>query len=585
MLGMTGSEEIMANGHSDYDLDIDGVVAELGRLRSSLGSSEEEFGFLANLLQSSQLQSLVQAHSTIMSTMVENQCQPVLSSAEDIAFEVMGEIQLKGLTEPDAVELFRLLQTPHMLNILSAHDMVAQKDYVPRLPELPADADDDEEETVKIVQLVKSNEPLDGSKGCEPIVGATIKADEQTGAIVIARVMHGGAADRSGLIHVGDEVLEVNDIDVTDRSPNDVLRILTQAQGTITFKLIPADTRHSARESKVRMRALFDYTSSDDKHIPCREAGLDFSRGDILHIVSQDDIYWWQARREGDFSMRAGLIPSRALQERRILAERTQRADDKGISCVARSPGSRTTKIKKIMYDAAENDDFDREEVATYEEVAKLYPRPGCQRPIVLVGPPGVGRNELKRRLVATNPDKYRSVIPYTSRPQRPGESNGVDYHFVSRADMEDGLARGRFVEFGEYRGNLYGTAQESILSIINAGQVCVLCPHYQAIKMVRTAEMKPYIVYVKPPLYDRLKETRAASYARSTFDQTSTRGFTDDELRDMLHSAARLEFHYGHLFDETIVNDDLSTAVAQLLRTARRVETEPLWVPASWVQ
>ena len=45
---------------------------------------------------------------------------------------------------------------------------------------------------------------------------------------------------------------------------------------------------------------------------------------------------------------------------------------------------------------------------------------------------------------------------------------------------MEDGLARGRFVEFGEYRGNLYGTAQESILSIINGGQVCVLCPHYQ---------------------------------------------------------------------------------------------------------
>ncbi|XP_037068254.1 MAGUK p55 subfamily member 7-like isoform X1 [Pollicipes pollicipes] len=585
MLDMVGSEEVMANGHNDRDLDISGVVSELGKVRSSLGSNEEEFGFLANLLQSAQLQSLIQAHSTIMASMTENMCQPVLSTAEDIAFEVMGEIQLKGLTQPDAVELFRLLQAPHMLHLLSAHDVVAQKDFVPRLPDPPTDAADEEEETVKIVQLVKSNEPLDGSKGCEPIVGATIKADEQTGAIVIARVMHGGAADRSGLIHVGDEVLEVNDIDVTDRSPNDVLRILTQAQGTITFKLIPADTRHAARESKVRMRALFDYVSSEDKHIPCREAGLDFQRGDILHIVSQDDIYWWQARREGDYSMRAGLIPSRALQERRILAERTQRADDKGISCVARSPGSRSNKIRKIMYDAAENDDFDREEVATYEEVAKLYPRPGYHRPVVLVGPPGVGRNELKRRLVATNPDKYRSVIPYTSRPQRPGESNGVDYHFVSRADMEDGLARGRFVEFGEYRGNLYGTAQESILSIINSGQVCVLCPHYQAIKMVRTSEMKPHMVFVKPPMYERLKETRASSYARSTFDQTSTRGFTDDELRDMLHSAARLEFHYGHLFDETIVNDNLSTAVEQLLRTARRVENEPLWVPASWVQ
>lgn len=48
-----------------------------------------------------------------------------------------------------------------------------------------------------------------------------------------------------------------------------------------------------------------------------------------------------------------------------------------------------------------------------------------------------------------------------------------------------------------------------------------------QAIKMVRTSELKPYVVFVKPPQYDRLKETRASSYARSTFDHTSTRGFT----------------------------------------------------------
>lgn len=69
-------------------------------------------------------------------------------------------------------------------------------------------------------------------------------------------------------------------------------------------------------------------------------------------------------------------------------------------------------KIKKIMYDATENDDFDREEIATYEEVAKLYPRPGIYRPIVLIGPPGVGRNELRRRLIALQPDKYKSPVP-----------------------------------------------------------------------------------------------------------------------------------------------------------------------------
>lgn len=69
-------------------------------------------------------------------------------------------------------------------------------------------------------------------------------------------------------------------------------------------------------------------------------------------------------------------------------------------------------KTKKIMYDTTENDDFDREQIATYEEVAKLYPRPGVYRPIVLIGAPGVGRNELKRRLIDTDPDKYRTPTP-----------------------------------------------------------------------------------------------------------------------------------------------------------------------------
>lgn len=58
------------------------------------------------------------------------------------------------------------------------------------------------------------------------IQGATIKTDEVTGKIVIARVMHGGAADRSGLIHVGDEVVEVNGLNVEGKTPSDVLTIL-----------------------------------------------------------------------------------------------------------------------------------------------------------------------------------------------------------------------------------------------------------------------------------------------------------------------------------------------------------------------
>lgn len=66
----------------------------------------------------------------------------------------------------------------------------------------------------------------------------------------------------------------------------------------------------------MRVRTHFTYDPTEDKHIPCKEAGLAFSKGDILHIVSQDDGNWWQARKEGDRNMRAGLIPSKQLQER-----------------------------------------------------------------------------------------------------------------------------------------------------------------------------------------------------------------------------------------------------------------------------
>lgn len=65
--------------------------------------------------------------------------------------------------------------------------------------------------------------------------GATIKTDEETGKIIIARIMHGGAADRSGLIHVGDEVIEVNGINVEGKTPNDVLAILVGIWKTIKF--------------------------------------------------------------------------------------------------------------------------------------------------------------------------------------------------------------------------------------------------------------------------------------------------------------------------------------------------------------
>ncbi|XP_063910294.1 MAGUK p55 subfamily member 7 isoform X3 [Zophobas morio] len=590
--------ELMANGTREkWDPALSRLLSSLQQARE-LPSTEEELGFLSDLLQSKELHALVNVHNKIISNGASDKFFPMLSTSMHVMVDVLEVLASRIQSSEDCKELFYLLQKPHVQGLLYSHDAIAQKDYYPHLPEIPQEADEDEE-TVKIVQLVKSNEPLSGAQSAEPIVGATIKTDEETGKIVIARVMHGGAADRSGLIHVGDEVVEVNYINVEGKTPNDVLSILQNSEGTITFKLVPADGKLNIRESKVRVRAHFNYDAATDPYIPCKEAGLDFRKGDVLHIVSQDDAYWWQARREGDRNMRAGLIPSRALQERRIIHERTQTSQDgdDGLCSVSalpvltcsQSPKSprcaSKPKTKKIMYDTAENDDFDREQIATYEEVAKLYPRPGIYRPVVLIGAPGVGRNELKRRLIDTDPDKYRTPTPFTSRQMKPGEVNGKEYFFVPREKMEEDIDASKFIEFGEYKGNLYGTSADSVKAIVNSGHVCILNPHYQALKMLRTPQLKPYIIYIKPPPLDRLKETRNAVHARSTFDVNNSRGFTEEEFNDIMKSANRIEFLYEHFFDEVIVNDDLALAFSQLLTAANRVETEPLWVPASWVQ
>ncbi|KAJ6643341.1 MAGUK p55 subfamily member 7 [Pseudolycoriella hygida] len=553
-------------------------------------SSQQEMDFLQTLLESKELNALVNVHSKVAKIRKDDRLAPLMSSSLQVALEVLEQVSQRCHISPISKEIFTLLQKPHLQSLLCAHDAIAQKDFCPHLPEIPVELDEDEE-TIKIVQLVKSNEPL----------GATIKTDEDTGKIIIARIMHGGAADRSGLIHVGDEVIEVNGINVEGKTPNDVLTILQNSEGTIYFKLILNNvSKMGQRESKVRVRAHFDYDPENDPYIPCKEAGLGFVRGEILHIVSQDDPCWWQARKETERTGGAGLIPSRPLQERRIMHERSQKYKDDSKtqsvegSCasICSTPPSSPNpnnmchgiKTKKIMYDLDENDDFDREMIATYEDVCKLYPKSGVFRPLVLIGAPGVGRNELKRRLAAMDSEKYRSPVPYTTRPIRHGEVAGREYIFVSREKVEADIADGKFIEFGKYKGHLYGTSGESVRCIINAGCVCILSPHYQAIKALRTPQLKPFIIHIKPPSFERLKESRTALRARSTFDETNSRGFTDEELQDMIKSAERIDYLYGHFFDEEIVNDDLATAFEQLVLCAERAETEPLWAPSSWV-
>ena len=118
---------------------------------------------------------------------------------------------------------------------------------------------------------------------------------------------------------------------------------------------------------------------------------------------------------------------------------------------------------------------FEIEEILTYERVERYLPHPAQKRPIVLIGPPNIGRHELRVRLIESELDRFAAPVPHTSRLSRPGEQNGVDYHFLSISSFEDLRINGAFVECGLFERAWYGTSKEAIQEVINSGKVCIL--------------------------------------------------------------------------------------------------------------
>ena len=99
-----------------------------------------------------------------------------------------------------------------------------------------------------------------------------------------------------GLLHEGDEIVEINGVHMHDKSVEEVCELLADMNGTLTFLIKPSNkTPHDLFTSaELHVRALFDYDPNDDEFIPCRELGLSFSKRDVLHIVNQEDTNWWQ---------------------------------------------------------------------------------------------------------------------------------------------------------------------------------------------------------------------------------------------------------------------------------------------------
>ena len=105
---------------------------------------------------------------------------------------------------------------------------------------------------------------------------------------------------------------------------------------------------------------------------------------------------------------------------------------------------------RKEIFKSKQNHEFDKAELAMYEEVTLM--KPFRRKTLVLIGASGVARRSLKQKILNSDPDQFASPLPHTSRPKRAEEDSGIRYWFVDREDMEYSIRNHEFLEHGELK-------------------------------------------------------------------------------------------------------------------------------------
>uniref|UniRef100_A0A671YX42 Peripheral plasma membrane protein CASK n=1 Tax=Sparus aurata TaxID=8175 RepID=A0A671YX42_SPAAU len=536
------------------------VLDSLEEIHALTDCSEKDMDFLHSVFQDQHLHTLLDLYDKI-NTRSSPQIRNPPSDGVQRAKEVLETISCYP-ENMEAKELRRILTQPHFMALLQTHDVVAHEVYSdealrvtppPTSPYLNGDSPDSTNgdmdlENVTRVRLVQFQKNTD-----EPM-GITLKMNELNHCIV-ARIMHGGMIHRQGTLHVGDEIREINGISVANQTVEQLQKMLREMRGSITFKIVPS-YRSQSMSCEIYVRAQFEYDPAKDDLIPCKEAGIRFRVGDIIQIISKDDHNWWQGKLENTKNGTAGLIPSPELQEWRVACiamEKTKQEQQASCTWFGKKK-----KQYKDKYLAKHNADL-----VTYEEVVKL---PSFKRKtLVLLGAHGVGRRHIKNTLITKHPDRFAYPIPHTTRPPKKDEENGKNYYFVSHDQMMQDISNNDYLEYGSHEDAMYGTRLETIRQIHAQGMISILDVEPQALKILRTAEFAPYVVFIAAP--------------------TITPGMTeDDSLQRLQKESEMLQRTYAHYFDQTIINNEIDDTIRLLEEAVDLVSTTSQWVPVSWV-
>jgi guanylate kinase len=175
----------------------------------------------------------------------------------------------------------------------------------------------------------------------------------------------------------------------------------------------------------------------------------------------------------------------------------------------------------------------------------------------VVAAPSGAGKTSLVKALLKNDP-AIRLSVSYTTRAPRPGEVNGVDYHFVGVDRFLQMASSGEFLESAEVYGNYYGTSQAWIAGEIAAGHDILLEIDWQGAAQVKKLFPAAVSLFILPPSIEALRE------------RLSNRAQDGHEVIERRIAAARDDISHAAEFEYIIVNDDFDQALLDLMAVAR---------------
>jgi len=170
----------------------------------------------------------------------------------------------------------------------------------------------------------------------------------------------------------------------------------------------------------------------------------------------------------------------------------------------------------------------------------------------IVSAPSGAGKTSLLSQLIKHD-SQVRISVSHTTRAARPGEEDGVHYHFVSVDDFKQQVADGVFIESAEVFGNYYGTSEQALRSQLKQGFDVILEIDWQGAQQVRERFADAVSVFILPPSVEALRE------------RLSKRGQDSDEIIDGRMQQAVSEISHYPEYDYIVFNDDFDLALVEL--------------------